>query len=272
MKHITEFVMLLSSRQSLFFYDHPALHATERYLGCTVPNPIFLPVPIELPVTSRHVAWNSEDLHVAWIGRLYDFKIHILVRTIERFIEYSVATGRTIVFHVVGDGPEARRLTRFGCETGGLKLIRYGDLPFSRMLDLLNERIHIVASMGTAALHGAASGLPVMLLDLSYTEVSKDYRYRWLHDTQGFDLGHTITNADCDSTRDSFVEMMTDLTSNYEQLARKSYLYVQQNHGVETVTNRFLELTRRTDLCFRDVPAIYWKKTTIRQIYEFIRY
>lgn len=268
-----DFVTLAARKHSLFFQDLPALQATEKYLGLSVKDPILLPVPVSVPakpVRSGRIA--LDELHVAWVGRFYDFKIHILVHTIRRFSAYARNTGKRVVFHIVGDGQLRSELVQFGEGANGLKLVRHGDLTAPELQKLLVERIDVVASMGTAALEGAAVGLPVILLDLAYATVPSDYQFRWLFEAKGFEIGHTITDADCCATADSFTDILAALETDYHGVAQKCFDYVMKAHALEGVTDRFLSLARVADLSYRDVPERLWQKTWIRRLYEKIRY
>ena len=273
MRNTVEFVTLAARKKSLFFYDMPSLRTTEAFLGLQVPDSILLPVPVNVPPSQvRNGRIASDVLHVAWVGRLYDFKVHILVHLIRRLLAHARASGKKVVLHVVGSGPKQALLEQFGVGADGLKLVRHGDLPAPELRKLLVEQVDVVASMGTAALEGAALGLPVILLDLAYSKVPPDYQFRWLFEAQGFDLGHTITPADCNPGADSFPAMMAVLEESYPVLARRCHDYTRQNHSLDVVTTRFLELAPQAVLTYGDVPQRLWRKSWARRLYDLARY
>ena len=267
-----EFVQLAAERQSLFFHDQPALRATETYLGLKVQNPILLPVPVAVPPAPERTGRTATgELRVAWVGRLYDFKVHILVHTLRRFRAAAAAAGRNVVFHVVGSGPQAALLEEFFAPVSGLRVVRHGDLAAADLRRLLLQETDLVASMGTAALEGAALGLPVILLDLAYAAVPADYRFRWLHRAEGYELGHTITAADCGG-EDTLPGMLAELERDYTGLAAQAFAYVRQHHGMEAVAARFAALTAAAGLRFGEVPPAVWRKSAARRLYEKLRY
>jgi glycosyltransferase involved in cell wall biosynthesis len=267
-----EFLQRASAQRSIFFYDRPALRATETYLGMQVPEPIFLPVPVAVsaaPERTGRIA--GADLQVAWVGRLYDFKVHILVHTLRRFRAAALATGKTVVFHVVGGGPKAALLDEFSAPLPGFRVKRHGDLEASDLRRLLIAEADILASMGTAALEGAALGLPVILLDFAYAAVPANYRFRWLHRAADYELGHMITAEDCGG-EDTLPGMLAELEHDYVGLAGRAFAYVREHHSMEAVSARFATLTAAASLRFGEVPPEIWSKSVARKIYETLRY
>jgi|GEM_PF-1951730 len=268
-----EFVELAAQRGSLFFQDEPGLRATESFLDISVADPILVPLPVSVPERPwRNPRATHNELRVAWVGRLYDFKIHILVHTLRRFRLHAETTGRPVVFHVVGAGPKESLLEEFSSECRHLKLVRHGDMSVADLAVLLRNEIDLVASMGTAALEGAAAGLPVILLDVSYGPVPPSYQFRWLHNAQGLEVGHIITSADCCKLSDSLAPMLDELHRDYEGVARKSFDYVLRNHALQAVCSGFLARAGAASLRFGDVPARLWHKSLIRRSYERLRY
>ena len=267
-----EFVQRASAQRSLFFHDRPALLATETYLGVQIPEPILLPVPVAVPAAPvRMGRISGSEMHVAWVGRMYDFKVHILVHTLRRFRSAAAANGKTLVFHVVGGGPKAALLDEFSAPLPGLRVERHGDLEATDLRRLLISKVDLVASMGTAALEGAALGLPVILLDIAYAAVPADYRFRWLHQAEGYELGHTITAEDCGG-EDTLPGMLAELEHDYAGLAQRAFAYVREHHAMEAVSARFATLAAAASLRFGEVPPKLWRKSIARRIYETLRY
>lgn len=270
---VREFVHLAVRKRSLFFQDRPGLAATENFLGGTIPVPILLPVPVAVPAAPPRVDRIVRDAwHVAWVGRLYDFKIHILLHTLRQFQRLARAEGRRVVFHLVGNGPEEGRLARLDVGADAVRIVRHGDLSGAQLEELLRTRVDLMTAMGTAALEGAALGLPTILLDPALAAVPADYRFRWLFEADGFEVGHFITAADCAPGRDSLAEIMGAMEADYPGLARRCHAYVRAHHALEVVTDRFLALEREAGLRFGDVPARLWRKSVVRRVYERLRH
>jgi len=271
-RRLLEFVSLLGRKRALFFYDQPSVLMTERLLGCRIPDPILLPVPVDVPAAPVRRARLSRDrLSVAWVGRLYDFKINILAHTLRRFSDYAREREMSMTFHVIGDGPERRRLDRMKVEHRFFHVQKTGDLNPHLLGGYLASNVDLVAAMGTSALEAAVVGLPTILLDYSYGPVGPGYRFRWLHDTKGYDLGHAITADDCDPGKDGLPEMIEAVAEDYSDLAEKCFDYCAKNHSMRSVGDKFVELVRSSALRFGDINDVLLRKNLPRRIYERTR-
>jgi hypothetical protein len=173
---------------------------------------------------------------------------------------------------VIGDGPERRHLDGLDLEHRFFEIRRVGDLDPKSLQGFLAKKVDIVTAMGTSALEGAQMGLPTILLDFSYGPVPPGYRFRWLYDTKGFDLGHAIMSDDCDATRDVLPEMMEAVQTHYATLGGRCFDYCSKNHGLSHVADRFLELVQSSSLRFGDIPGDALKKSFPRRVYERLQY
>jgi glycosyltransferase involved in cell wall biosynthesis len=270
---VKSFIDLANRKRSLFFYDQPALTTTEAYLGYRLENPILLPVPISVPERpARSAKISKEHLHVGWVGRLYDFKIHILLHVIQKFADYAQREHRGVTFHVIGGGPEEKRLNSIASKQRYFELRRFPDMTWNTMSDYLTAEIDIVAAMGTSALEGAALGLPVIVLDFAYSSINPEYRFRWLYETKGYDLGHIIAESDCVDGCGSLPALLAELDANYSRISENTFKYCKTNHDLEVIGQRFIELIELASLRHGDLSPAMLKKTFIRRIYERVRY
>ena len=271
-RRIIEFVSLLSDKRALCFYEQPSVRLTESLLGCNISAAFLLPVPVAVPnVPPRRLRLEADVLHVCWVGRLYDFKIHILVHTLRRFSEYARQQQTGIVFHIIGDGPESGRIDRLKLEHYFFKIQRIGDIPSKELACYLMEKADLVTAMGSSALEGALMGLPTILMDISYGPVPPNYQFRWICDTKGFDLGHTITSKDCDSSEDFLPGMMEAVRSDYTKLGGKCFDYCVRNHSLPRIGGQFIDLVQSSSLRYGDIPEALLKKSFFRRLYEFLR-
>jgi glycosyltransferase involved in cell wall biosynthesis len=272
-RRVIEFIELLSRKGALFSYEQPSVQMTERLLGCRVPNPILLAVPVEVPdAPPRRSRLAQDSLQVGWVGRLYDFKIHILAHTLKRFSDYARQQQLSITFHIIGDGPESRRLDALDLQHRFFKIHKTGDLNPKMVIGYLASNVDLVTAMGSSALEGALTGLPTILLDFSYGPVPYNYRFRWLYDTKGFDLGHAITGEDCDPNEDVLPGMMETVHANYTALGEKGFVYCVKNHSMSHIGDRFIELVQSSLLKFEDIPETVLRKSFLRRMHERLRH
>lgn len=264
-----EFVDLVSRRHALFSYEQPSVRMTEVLLGCKIPNPILLPVPVVVPATPlRRSRLAEESLQVGWLGRLYDFKIHILLHTMQRVSDYAREQEQAVTFHVIGDGPESWRLDKLNIEHRFFRIHRTGDLNPNILGAHLAANLDVVTAMGSSALEAALTGLPTILLDFSYGPVPARYRFRWIYDTKGFDLGHAITGEDCDPDKDVLPGMMEVVRSDYTKLGGKCFDYCVRNHSLPRIGDQFMDLVQSSSLRYGDIPEALLRKSFLRRLYE----
>ena len=123
-----------------------------------------------------------------------------------------------------------------------------------------NSDLHF--SMGISALEGALSGLPTVLVDPSYVDIPDGYRYRWLHETEGFSLGRFVS-GDASTfpghTMAQLIDALRDPTARLKA-AQACSAYVIKNHAAREVVAQLLALNSQAtnaDL-FRFTPSA-WK-------------
>jgi hypothetical protein len=274
-KRIMGFVENLSSQRSIIFPDRRTIDRTASFLGCNFQNPEQISIPVEIyqrAGTRVAVLQEAGPLRVCWIGRLYDFKIHILNHTIERLSQHANATKTRMHFILVGEGPEARRLTAPNPDDRCFSLERIPYIANESLPEFLLANVDVVAAMGTSALEGARVGLPTIMLDYSFSPLRGRYRYRWLHEVSGDDLGHAISNGDLHADDSSLEGMIDMLPRSFSDIARKCLTYCREHHGIDNIASRFISMARSASFRWRDVPRSLSRKGTLRRLYEGRRY
>ena len=62
----------------------------------------------------------------------------------------------------------------------------------SKNLEEFIREFDLIFAMGTSALDAARVGMPVVRLDYSYKLIGSNYRYKFLHQVEGYSLGDRI--------------------------------------------------------------------------------
>ena len=207
-------------------------------------------------------------LDIAWIGRIGDFKIHILNYTIEKLSIQALNNKTFINFHVIGEGEFSNELN-LNLENKYFKITNKGKLDKREVDIYLLENIHVVFSMGTAALDGARIGLPVVLLDQSYIKVKDGYIFRYLFDTKGLDLGHPMIDSDFKIGNNSIDIILKDITDNYITLSNKTLKYFNNNHSVEIVTKKLISLLENQSYYYNEIDKELLKLGLFRKLYLY---
>jgi hypothetical protein len=269
---IIDYVRTLNERKGIVYYDRSTIDVTSSVLGIDIQDPVLVPVPIEVPEEpAKHTAPASRSLVVTWVGRLCDFKIHILVHTIRRFSRMATECGIDVEFEVIGEGPDASRLDGLNVESPRFKLRRLGVMPVQALKNHLLTSVDVVTAMGQSALESARLGVPTILLDFSYRDIQQLYRFRWLDQTVDGDLGHLISSADIEST-DSLPEMIEALLVDYRSQVRRSHDYCRRKHDLATVGRAFYAAATNSRMTMQHVPAEVIHRGLIRRIYDRVKY
>jgi hypothetical protein len=266
-------VLAMHARRAIAFMDGETLDATSARLEVTIPDPLFLPVPTPVPDDNRCAGrMRSGPFVMAWLGRLSDFKIHILLRTLAQASEYAASIRQPIVFHVIGDGPEARRIVPDRYEHEWFTVVLTGVLVAETLDDYLVSHVDVLAAMGTSALEGAKLGLPTILLDVSYGPVPAAYRFRWLHESDRCTLGRLIDERMLDPGNDSLRRMLDEVRNNPEAQSNLAHRYCLDRHALPVVGARFADVSRGASFRWADINPALRRKGIVRTVYEQLRH
>ena len=189
----------------------------------------------------------NHKLNLSWVGRIADFKIHILNYSILKLSNYAFKTQTKINFHIIGSG-EFEKTLKLDCQNQYFEIIKVGALEKDIVDKYLEKNIDAMFSMGTSALDGARLGLPVVLLDQSNTKIKDGYIFKFLFDSKGFDLGHPVSNSDFEIGNKTLENIINDLILNYKNLSIKTLDYYSENHSIETVSTKLLNLINNNSL------------------------
>lgn len=270
--NLQKFVKDSVKKKSLLFMDQANLIKTKKYLFLESLDVVFLPLPALGSKIKRNIFLQDfKTLEFTWVGRLCDFKSYILIYTLRKLCILAEKNKIKIKFSIIGDGAFKKMIGGQIVNTDWFNVEFLGSLS----PDLLNKHLlnntDVMAAMGTSALEGAKLGIPTIVLDISYFPVSSDYKFRWLHETLNFDLGHDMTIDDFEKNNLSLEKILLDVVNDYHILSNKAYNYFKSNHDMEYVINKFLSATQNCELRFSDIPPSILKKSILRQAYYFIK-
>lgn len=119
-------------------------------------------------------------------------------------------------------------------ETDNLKISYYLGLKEKTLHSFLRKESNLHIAMGTSALEGSVNGLPTILIDASYENFPKNYKYKWIFETKEFSLGSFIENGIYTNGKHTFQDIINSITSNEEYifLSQKCYEYSIKNHSI----------------------------------------
>ncbi len=268
---IASFIGGMIEKESLLFHDRQIVQQTTDYLAIPIENPLCLPVPVKIVTLSQRLKNSDSILHCGWVGRLYDFKIHMLVHVVERMSEWSRQAARKTVFHIVGDGDEGWRLDELKIENKFFTMKREGSIPSAQLESFMEENFDITFSMGTSALESAALGIPSVLLDYSFVPIQGKYHFKWLFDSIPGDIGHKIGRDDLESGTDSLEKLLEEYFHSKSDISKKVYAFCKENHSMDAIGSRFLEIVMNAKYRWGDIPLCLRKVSLARRLRNHIR-
>jgi len=254
-RKLRKLVEACHQHNGLVFMDGANLDGVRVATAARITNPVYVPVPGSADTTNQEHAHMkpSTPFRCAWVGRLEDFKIPILVYSMQRVASYSEKVGRPVVFHVVGDGKDVAEILRLRDKLNSslFTVVVHGVLPLNELDAFLLKYVDLLFAMGTAALEGAKLGLPVVLLDFSYTQITGDYLYRYLFDSQTYTLGSPIKDSNYLTGNKSLEGIMEQLGGDeYATCAERTQRYYLMNHGMESVLGKFIDAVSKTEFTY----------------------
>lgn len=233
---------LLSQNNSQIFMELNGLKEFSRYdNNISISNIVPVPVPMKKKFTVRKFSKNK-PIHIGYIGRAVDWKIFPLVHFVHDMkrigvsFKLSVFTNDSLPFEKALDGFYETNVKyivgKSGFELEGLLLDI--DLGFS---------------MGTAALDFARNSIPTILADFGYKKFPLEYKYRWLFNSDRGNLGNDVFSKFYDPKNgQDLSEIFEQLSSSYEYMAERCFLYVKKHHSIESVSSVFLDNIKNTTL------------------------
>lgn len=260
--------------KAIFFMDGTTLKNTTERLGVTIDNPIYMPVPCDFISENRkrtRRALKDGNISVCWVGRLADFKIHILIYAIMKLSEYAAKKKRLVRMHIIGEGPDSNMLKRKTIEHTFFHVVKAGVVTGEALDEYLLDQVDLLMAMGTSALEGAKLGVPTILLDASYGPVKEGYKFRWLFESKNYGLADMINVDNFEKNNHSLDRAIDALINDYSRLSDKTYDYCVRNHSIVSVTETFIGALTVASFRYRDINPDVLKKSLIRKSYEYIR-
>jgi hypothetical protein len=259
-------VKLFDTKKSIFFMDGENYTKTKELLDINISTPLFLPLIIDnIENIKENYTPNDDMLNCIWIGRIENFKVHILLYTVKKLNVMAIEYKKEIVFTIVGNGEYLDFLQEEIKNLKNIK-IKYIDYIDPNNLKEFLKVFDIGFAMGTAALDFAKYGLPTVLLDFAYEEIKQEYKFDWLYNTKNFTLGREINSKLCEFKNKSLENIVNSLSKDYDPISLKSFNYVNDNFKIENNVNSFVNLIDKSSLVYSDLSIKYFDMNIFHNI------
>ncbi len=266
------FFHFMNANRCVAFMDSQSKESTERALSITSIEPyVYIPIASSDPIGDCFAKTHGDEvIHLGWVGRLCDFKIHILNCSMKQAHKYADAHQQKIIFHVVGNGELEHLLYKE--ESDYFKVDWVGSIKKEDLDRYMMENFDINFAMGTSVIESAKLNIPTVKLDTSYVPVSDDYIFRWFHETKDYDVGHRITELDLEVGNESFANIIDEYKIRREELGRMDYEFYESNFSLAVTSRKLHEQLQSITATWGDIPEKLIKRGFIRRVYYKKKY
>jgi len=248
---------LMLEKHALVFMDSTNVNTTCEYLGVSICNPRYLPIPVPASGDRRALLMKRDlkanGLRVVWVGRVVDFKFFILQRSLIELNRLAPRLNLDIQVTLVGSGEYRQALAGTVVNLHFLRCYFVDHVDPADLDELLISNADLLLAMGTSALEGARLGIPTLLLDFSHGPVSAGYVFRWIFERQGYTLGNTIFDRDYVSGNTSLEDRIGDLIGEGAEISLRCQQYFAENHELSSVASKMLEVLEQTACTYGDM-------------------
>ncbi|MHB1116092.1 glycosyltransferase family protein [Sideroxydans sp.] len=267
-RKLARIVQYLSARNALVFMDGENYERTSAFFPGSIIHKRLL--PILSPAGKQSNKELGRELQCCWIGRIVDFKLHILLHLIGRLDEATSIAG-PIHMTVVGDGESLEHLKAEAVVYENIKLTFVPNVPPDQLDDFIGKHVDVLFGMGTSALEGASRSVPTILLDYSYYPIKGLYRFKYIFEAADYSLAELIQEERHMEQISTFWSKLLEIRTNNSAIRQSCYNYWLQHYSPEAVTQSFLSHAdgttatigemRRLGLFHGDRVSLTMKKT-----------
>ncbi len=252
-KKILKFIDLSQKKDSIVFLDEDIVCNIQNSLNINISLPKILPMFSEQATENKYLntkSGDTDELVAGWVGRIADFKVHILNKVIEDLKNYSDKNKLKIKFIIIGTGDKENILSCSNSDNFSIQRIDHIE-PSKLQKQLL--MLDIYFAMGTSALDGAMHGVPTVRLDYSFAKITQIYKYKFLFDTVGYSLGENIDSKCYNIGLHTIDEVIWKITNQKNKISAMIYEFYIKNHSISRSAMKFVEFVADTKLIYGDL-------------------
>ena len=262
-----EFIINLQKKSSLFFMDSSTFFITNNFLSLDISKPKILPICVDLSKKEKRIS-RENSINICWVGRIEDFKTSILNFCLLEAYSFANKTKYKINFHIVGYGKDKNRIKSSTKKNQYFTPFFVDSMDVNSTKNFLLKNIDMVMSMGTAALDSGKLGIPTVLLDASYKKIPKNYKFKWLYESDGSNVARFIENKEFENNNHSIDQIIYAYFKESDYLGLKCREYVEKNHSTKVVAENLLKYTDSSQFTWGEINDKLLKKSFFRKVYE----
>ncbi|MEG1089916.1 MAG: hypothetical protein RR299_03490 [Citrobacter sp.] len=235
-------IQQLDVNSSLWIMDGACRNESEWALNYNFRNDVILPLITNL---DQHIlSYERGNIRkIAILSRLDDFKIHGIVKLLDDVIAYNILNpSAKITVSVIGDGSGKGMLEKKYNQKLNLNFLGYVNAD--KLTDLFElEQFSALFAMGTSTLEGCSRGIPTILLPSTDEPiVNRDNIYRYMHLSEGFDLGEYLNTPFESKGYMNFKEVIDYFEKNVSEISEKSSLFFERGYRKDVTQEKLLDV------------------------------
>jgi hypothetical protein len=214
-------------------------------------------VPIFTEVATARAA-PRDELRIAWVGRLADFKAEPLVAFARELDAFARSRSPRPRFSVIGDGPQARQVQRELQTLKNIDVRLLGHLDIVDLKKFLVSECDVMVGHALAALEAASVALPTLIVDGHYLKLRRgEQRARWLYEEPPGDTG-LIVQRRADMRGRPVQDVLQDLVEPGAAASLGSACLVHwlAHHSADHVALEGLEGIENAQFTYQDYLAL----------------
>lgn len=262
----------MMSRQAMLYMDTTTINETTTWHDIRNVNSELLPIPLDSRCENTFVQRNFHytTFNLFWIGRLVDFKVHVLIYLITAISESRFKN--RIRLHIIGDGDQKSKVVA-AIQERAMDVIYYDVLTPTNLEKTLLKHADIVFAMGTSALEGARLGIPTILVDSFYYPVKFNYKFRWIFQSSDYVLGKLNPSPNESQNDLSLDELLVELIADPEIISKNCFDYFQQNHSLSSVVEKLLSYANSANMTMSEYASnINYRPSALKKIWYRIKH
>lgn len=273
-KSLKLFLNVLLDKKSIAFMDSTNVKVSQRFLG-NFNDISYLPIPSTGDIQDSFIYNESKKvnniLRITYVGRVEDFKIPTLKKVISDISKTKLHHYK-FFFNIIGEGSSLDHIKQFVSEFKNIDFRFINNLSTKELENFYINNTDLTVAMGTAALDSARCSTPTILLDLSYSRINDNYKYKWIYETEKYNLAEYISSDYIGSGKHTIDEIFSQLEKDNFAISKNSYDYFNSNHNMSYVSSIFIEYINNTKCSWGDLDKLgILSKGIIYKIYNSLK-
>lgn len=217
----------------------------------------------------------EKEVNICWLGRLCNEKTPVLKLAIRRLSKYALSNQQRIRMYVFGYGEHQDEVDRLGQEQENeyYHQLKAQPIQFKEIDNFLLNNVDLMIATGTSALEAAKLGVPTVDVDDSFTrdEIEGDYVFKMFSERKNYDLGHDITEADCEEGNKSVEIIMDYLINHFDSFSKESRSHFVNHHSMTSAGEKFVKLIKQSTFTFDMIDPQVIKPLWTWRLYSAVR-